>query len=218
VADPTAHLVMTALSRAAAEPAGLPLFAGKTGPGLLPKAAAAKAVAERLLADGLLAGTAESARLTDKGRDYLLDRANPRAVVEDFVRVLEARQGDVDQLLAAAGAMAQHLSGLRQAADAVLPKVIAARIPADPLPGAIRTALQGAAAGVDCPLPDLYRRLPNAPTLGQFHDALRTLHASGAVHLHPWTGPLYAMPEPSFALLAVHEIMYYAAFAQVYSQ
>ena len=39
-----------------------------------------------------------------------------------------------------------------------------------------------------------------APTLGQFHDALRHLHADGRVYLHPWTGPLYALPDPPAAL------------------
>ena len=30
------------------------------------------------------------------------------------------------------------------------------------------------------------------------------------VYLHPWTGPLYALPEPAFALLVGHEVAYYA--------
>jgi hypothetical protein len=211
VADSLSHLVFGALSRAAAEPSGLPLFAGKAGPGLLPKVAASKAVADRLLAEGLLAGPPESATLTAKGRNYLIEHANPRAVVEDFVRVLEARQGDVDQLLTAAQAMAEHLRGLRAAADAVLPKVLSAKLPTDALPELIVQKLQSAPPGHDCPLPDLYRQLPGPPSIGQFHDALRALHATGRAVLHPWTGPLYAMPEPALALLAGHEIMYYLA-------
>ena len=55
--------------------------------------------------------------------------------------------------------------------------------------------------------------MPHTATLsiGQFHDGLRELHDREQVYLHPWTGPLYAMPEPAFALLIGHEIAYYAS-------
>jgi hypothetical protein len=48
-------------------------------------------------------------------------------------------------------------------------------------------------------------------TIGRFHDGLRRLHDEGQAYLHPWTGPLYAMPEPAFALLVGHEVAYYAS-------
>jgi hypothetical protein len=66
----------------------------------------------------------------------------------------------------------------------------------------------------DCPLPELYRRLrAETPrlTIGQFHDRLRRMHQDEHIYLHPWTGPLYALPEPAFALLVGHEIAYYAS-------
>jgi hypothetical protein len=74
-------------------------------------------------------------------------------------------------------------------------------------------------AGVprDCPLPELFTSLSTldpAPTVGQFHDALRQLHADGRVYLHPWTGPLYALPEPAVALLSGHEIAFYASLRE----
>jgi hypothetical protein len=65
-------------------------------------------------------------------------------------------------------------------------------------------------AGEDCTLPELFRRL-GAPSIGTFHDALRQLHDRGAIYLHPWTGPLYAVPEPAFALLVGHGVAYYAS-------
>ena len=71
-----------------------------------------------------------------------------------------------------------------------------------------------AGASGDCPLVELYRRLAaEAPglTIGRFHDTLRTLHDRGLIYLHPWTGPLYELPEPAFALLAGHEVAYYAS-------
>ena len=69
-------------------------------------------------------------------------------------------------------------------------------------------------AGEDCPLPELYRSLSlldSPPTIGAFHDCLRQLHDGGAIYLHPWTGPLYAIPEPPYALLVGHNVAYYAS-------
>lgn len=70
-----------------------------------------------------------------------------------------------------------------------------------------------AGASEDCPLPELYRRLDStgAVSIGQFHDGLRQLHDDQMIYLHPWTGPLYALPEPAYALLVGHEIAYYAS-------
>jgi hypothetical protein len=58
------------------------------------------------------------------------------------------------------------------------------------------------------------RRLRSAHsslTIGQFHDGLRELHNREQVYLHPWTGPLYELPEPAYALLIGHEVAYYAS-------
>jgi hypothetical protein len=80
-----------------------------------------------------------------------------------------------------------------------------------------RLADWAGAAGEDCPLPELFRSLSllgSPPTIGAFHDCLRQLHAAGTVYLHPWTGPLYAIPEPAYALLAGHNVAYYASLKQ----
>ena len=74
--------------------------------------------------------------------------------------------------------------------------------------------LAGRTGATDCTLPELYRALADlcpAPSIGAFHDCLRTLHADGALALHSWTGPLYALPEPQFALLVGHGIAFYAS-------
>jgi hypothetical protein len=69
-------------------------------------------------------------------------------------------------------------------------------------------------ASEDCPLPDLFRQSRTAipsVTIGAFHDTLRKLQTAGEVYLHPWTGPLYDIPEPPYALLVGHEVAYYAS-------
>jgi hypothetical protein len=66
----------------------------------------------------------------------------------------------------------------------------------------------------DCPLPELFqtaRRCAPELTVGRFHDGLRRLQEEGRIYLHPWTGPLYEIPEPALALLVGHEIAFYAS-------
>jgi hypothetical protein len=272
VADKLTQQITDALAKAAADPTGLPLFATKSEAGLFP--ATAKAAAQRCLADGLVRVTRTETKgksprefyaLTEKGWEYLLEAVNPKQVLEDFVRVLEARQGEVGELLDTARHMADNLQGLKDAVSRVLPWVTAGRMPQlnpsapfpsreggdDFLPSPLRGGAGGevrggvpstngtavleapavselagavlarlsdwaasANAGEDCPLPELFRSLTTrdpAPTIGKFHDCLRQLHADGAVYLHPWTGPLYALPEPAYALLVGHGVAYYAS-------
>jgi hypothetical protein len=280
VADKLTQQITEALSKAAAAPDGLPLLAGKTDPGLFPPAAAKPAV-QKAQADGLVRvvrtetrgkTTRELYGLTEKGWEFLLAAVNPKQVLEDFVRVLEARRGEVGELLATARQMADSLQGLKEAVTRVLPQVAAARIqqpnPPAPFPGreggelllpspsrggagggvhhvngtavleapvaappkadpvaelaaAVLARLSdwaaSANAGEDCPLPELFRSLTTRepqPTIGEFHDCLRKLHADGSVYLHPWTGPLYALPEPAYALLVGHGVAYYASLRE----
>ncbi len=284
MADKLTQAVLDALSRAAADPSGLPLYAAKADPGLFPATAAAKPAAQKCLADGLLRvartetrgkAAVECYTLTDAGWDALLAGVNPKQVLEDFVRAIEAREGQVDDLLAVGRRMADGLHGLKDAVARVLKQpnpptpfpgreggagskpppflgegvgggvlpstngthamtAVATRpapatVASPPTPAEAAAELAavvvarladwaaGATAGQDCPLSELYRSLTTrdpAPTVGEFHDALRTLHAAGKVYLHPWTGPLYALPEPTYALLVGHGVAYYASSRQ----
>ena len=267
MADKTTQQITDALTRAAAHPEGLPLYATRSEPGLFQHNSAAKLAAQKSLSDGLIRSIGIDHRskparelfaLTDAGWEYLLAQVNPKQVLEDFVRVLEERRGEVGDLLDTARRMADSLQGLKDAVARVLPTVSATRVQQTPptsagngesescaLPGegsgegllsgrlsgnlaALETSSQtdiapiilarladwSGAAGEDCPLPELYRALSildSPPTIGVFHDCLRKLHADGVLYLHPWTGPLYAMPEPAYALLAGHNIAYYAS-------
>jgi hypothetical protein len=178
----------------------------------------------------------EICALTDEGRRHLVRSTSPRQVLEDFVRILEGRQTEVAELADNVRNMQQSLQGMRAAIEEILPHVAeqpphagngsamngsaliaASAIRPDDLAAEVKAKLaewhSGAGGGQDCPLPELYRRLDNAGrvSIGRFHDCLRALHDSHQVYLHPWTGPLYALPEPALALLIGHEIAYYAS-------
>jgi hypothetical protein len=276
VADKLTQQITDALTRAASEPTGLPLYASKADPGLFPNAASAKPAAQKCLSDNLVGVVATDARgkaprdlygLTEKGWEFLLAAVNPKQVLEDFVRVLEARRGEVGELLDTARKMADSLQGLKDAVSRVLPSVSAARLPAHPerqvggvnreceranpsvtpdrqvgvrqqvapdltvdahsdsalavleappapdLAPTILAHLSDRTGATDCPLPELFRAVSSvdAPTIGSFHDCLRQLHAAGVITLPAWTGPLYALPEPQYALLIGHGIAYYAS-------
>jgi hypothetical protein len=249
VSDKSSQMVLAALSRALAEPAGLPLHGTKSAPGLFASTALGRQAALRCKEEGYLqtitatdppkGKTApEVCVLTEKGMTFLLGQVSPRHVLEDFVRVLEARQTQVGELLTLAGRTHATLDALKANAEKVLHHLLSAS--ATPLSGASsngsiqpgtnglaappadETALlldflarwQTSSASEDCPLPELFRQArAAAPALiiGRFHDALRRLHDDGQIYLHPWTGPLYEIPEPSYALLVGHEVAYYAS-------
>ena len=249
MADRTSQLLLSALSRAAAEPAGLPLHPARGTPGLFPASAVGRQAALRATVEGYLrpssvpaavpaasepAGArpvkiqAEVYVLTDKGLSFLLSQTSPRPILEDFVRVLETRHAQASGLLNAARQMLAELSSLRLVAERVLERTRepgytwtpeAADEADAPAADAVLFDALGrhhgsAGSGEDCPLPELFRRVSQqtpALTVGQFHDALRRLSDAGRVYLHPWTGPLYDVPEPAYALLVGHVVAYYAS-------
>jgi hypothetical protein len=236
VADKSTQLVLAALGRAAADPAGVPLFGSKAQPGLFAGTAVGKQAARHCLDEGYLRvlrteprgkTTQEVCAISDRGLAYLLGQVSPRQVLEDFLRVLEARRNQVADLVAAARQMHASLDALKASAEHVLQQVRAAPPPGtngchppagtDAWMELAQTLLgrwQASGASEDYPLPDLYRQLQAAApdlTIGRFHDGLRRLHDRERIYLHPWTGPLHDLPEPPYALLIGHEIAYYAS-------
>ncbi len=232
MADRSTQLLLDGLVRAAADPAGLPLLEGKAGHGLFTANSAGKSAAQRCKDEGLLRivrtenkgkTIVEFCTLTDKGLSYLLSQANPRQLIEDLLRALETRHAQAEEMVAVARRMQASLDGLRAVAETVLrqlPQAPASGNRSDDaeswLAGVVPYLEQRHNAGApeDCALPELFRHAREfAPTLtiGQFHDALRQLLDAGRIYLHPWTGPLYDLPEPPLALLVGHEIAYYAS-------
>ena len=242
MADKSTQLILDALTRAAVEPAGMPLLAQKSSSGLFPATSFARTAADRAKSDGLLrsldteANGRELVAITDKGKRFLVRQSNPRQVLEDFVRIIEDRQASVLELSRSVTEMSAGLASLRTVVEQVLPRLTdhyslnghamngtltrprpAATAANDLLIADVKTQLAewhaASEAAHDCPLPDLFRRLGLAEqaSVGQFHDALRLLHEDHQIYLHPWTGPLYALPEPAFALMVGHEVAFYAS-------
>src|SRR5581483_804885 len=99
MADKSTQLIVDALSRAAGDPAGLPLFGSKTSPGLFTATTAAcKEAAERCKADQFVQVVRTETRgktaqevcaLTEKGLAFLLGQCSPRQVLEELVRGIE---------------------------------------------------------------------------------------------------------------------------------
>jgi hypothetical protein len=233
VTDKSSQLVLEALNRAVADPAGLPLH-GKTG--LFAATAAAKQAAQQAKDEGLLhvvrtetrgKTTSEICTITEKGLAFLLGQASPKGVLQDLVRSLDARQRQVDELVAVARETQAGFEALKATAEKVLQQVGKPAAPAltsgngcDTWIGAALSYLtrwQTARPSEDCSLPDLYRHARQTSpslTIGHFHDGLRQLHDREQIYLHPWTGPLYEIPEPPYALLIGHDIAYYASIRQ----
>jgi len=232
LADKSTPLILEALSRAAAEPDGLYLHASKGALGLFAASPAARQAAQRCKNEGLLQSirtdirgksVAEICAITEKGLAYLIAQASPKQVIEDFIRALDARQGQLNSVVDAVRQMHSSLASIRAVAERLNSSAIR---PPEPAPSAngspgwvadVVSRLSNwrqTGASSDCPLPDLYRSaLESTPklTVGQFHDGLRKLHDEERIYLHPWTGPLCDLPEPSLALLVGHEIAYYAS-------
>lgn len=219
MADKIDKLVVEALRKSAVERGGVAPFVVRGELGLFPASPLGRQAAERATSNGLFNTDGELWTHTEAGFAMLLERTSPRQVLEDCVRALEARQDQLDELKSTVSDMSAGLAGLRSTIEQTLPTMRGGKsqAPSDTACDSIILDAMSrwqADAGEDCPLPELYRQVeltePNL-TIGAFHDAIRRLQSAGRLYLHPWTGPLYRMPEPSYALMSGHEIAYYAS-------
>jgi hypothetical protein len=236
MADKATQFLVDALGRAVAEPAGVPLLATRTAPGLFNLTPAGKQAAQRSKELGYLRvlrtemrakNAQEICAITEQGLAFLLAQTSPRQVLEDLVRALEARHEQINDLIAMTHQTQATLEGFRTVAEKVLQQLATPHREAsfacpsangsDVWKGVLLSYLaqwQETRASADCPLPELYRhvhQLEPGLTIGRFHDGVRWLHEHGQIYLHPWTGPLYDLPEPAYAVLAGHEVVYYAS-------
>ncbi len=232
MADKPDSLILEALSRAMADPSGAPLHGTKASPGLFGTTQASREAAQRCKDEGYLHVVRKEASgktprelcsLTEKGLAYLLSQLSPRQAIERFIESLDARHQQIGELVATACRTEQLFSDLKATAEKVLAELKQSPQPNLPRNGsetwkiAIRTFLTRWEAErpiEDCPLPELYRRAQQdspALTIGRFHDGLRELVEGQELYLHPWSGPLYDLPEPACALMSGHEVAYYAS-------
>lgn len=227
MADKLTQLILDALGKAALAPGGTPLVGTKAAPGLFAATAAARQAARKACDDGLFRRVAADPKgkldhdryaATAAGIDCLLRHTSPKQVIEDLARAVEARHAQFTDWLTIARDTHAELAAIRELLGRVAPKLgepaVGYTDPSADWLGDLRARLAEWDGPGDCPLPDLYRRLRAehaSLTIGQFHDGLRELHDREQVYLHPWTGPLYALPEPAFALLVGHEVAYYAS-------
>ena len=129
MADKPQQLLLDALSRAAADPGGVPLHAAKGAPGLFAATAAGKQLAQHCKDQGYLRVVRTETRgktvhevcaVSEKGLAYLLSQVSPKQVLEDLVRALEARQAQFGELVQAAQAAQASLDALKTNAQQVL--------------------------------------------------------------------------------------------------
>lgn len=239
MAATSTQLIVDALSRAAAAPAGLPLYGSKCAPGLFAATAPAKEAAQQCKDSDYLRvvrsetrgkSTQEVCTLTEKGMSYLLGQASPKQLLFELLQAFDARKSEVNNLVVCAQQMQATLDALKGTVDQAVQSVTA-RSDASTMysqwlhsgknngDGALAPAVLAVLekwhvsnALEDCPLPELYRRVQSSSlTIGQFHDVLRKLAEEAKIYLHPWTGPLSELPEPPCALMVGHEIAYYAS-------
>jgi hypothetical protein len=232
--SPSQDVIVQGLQRALAEPTGLPLFASKNTPGLFAKNAAGKAAAQQCREKGWLAtargdveteGKAERFVLSELGMSHLLEQTDAKPVLEAVLQALQRCQSKIHDWIEQVQKSHQYFEALRTTTYRVLEQVQRPGAmaptwernqPARNLGELIIDRLrdwQNSGKLGDCPMTEIYYALqPYAKiTPGQFHDALRELHEQGKVYLHPWTGPLYELPQPPLSLLVGHEVAYYVS-------
>jgi hypothetical protein len=209
--DRQSTLILEALSRATRTPHGSPLIGSRKSPGLFPASAPGRQAAEQAQHLGLLERSGELFKITPRGSQHLLDESSPREVLDDVARAMESRGSQIAELIATTAALQAEWNGMQRLVASLQARITA---PRDSSLQDLQAILEDWHSASDCPLPELFRRTRSQHpqfTIGQFHDHLRQLHADDAIYLHPWTGPLYALPEPEYALMVGHEVTYYAS-------
>lgn len=206
--------VREGLAKAALNPEGIPLQSNRNGGGLFPNSRDGREALETCLKSGWIESAPDSsgARLTPAGWDRLASDPRLDLVFSEFLRQVDAWK-DQDRLLLLRAR--EHLSRLENLSEAIRSM---ARKGATPCSIPVESHLTVLSRpGVDVPLPALLDSIRNefpAVSTGVFHDSLRELRALGRIHLHPWTGALHDIPVPEAALMAGHDIAYYASLRE----
>jgi hypothetical protein len=128
LSDKSSEIIISALRRAAIEPAGLPLHGGRLQ-SLFSASASGKKAAQLCKSEGFLQllrtesrgrSIREICAITEKGLAYLLHQVSPKHVLEDLVRALHSQQAQVGELLATA----RHWQANLDACKTIIEKVV----------------------------------------------------------------------------------------------
>jgi hypothetical protein len=225
MADNSDDLILEALKRAAVNPGGLPLLGTRRAKGLFDTTKSDKIAAQRASELGLIRPLstesngkpgAELFGMTEAGLNHLLNHTDPSRILVALIATLEKYESQVAELAGGTRKLEASFRPLSELVKAVLTRMDGGRVDKNCREGLLEhlSRWQLDRPTEDCPLPELYRMTCEtcpAISLGQFHDALRMTNEAGWVYLHPWTGPLYELPEPAHALLSGHEVVYYAS-------
>lgn len=226
-------IVVAALKRALAALEPLPLFHSARQTGLFPKNRAGQQAAQYCQQQGWLhilgekptrKSTVQLATITQSGLIWLLEQTDLRTTLQALHQRLEQCETRWETWGDWLAECRQHLQQMQQLLQRVLDKTndqVGDRYWVNGHPHAwLHTAWhclrrwQETHPHKDCPLPELFRQVQeNFPdlTLGQFQDGLRQLYHKEQIFLHPWAGPIYEIPEPEFAMMVGHALVYYAS-------
>jgi hypothetical protein len=157
--------------------------------------------------------------VSEAGLAHWLNQSDPRHALQTLANAIAACRQALADLGKSTKDCREYLSRLSSAVETTFsnsrnPVPTVTKAPSTEPASAILECLKAWRDAGDCPLPVLLEKVKAgypAISLGAFHDALRCLRDRAAIHLHPWTGPLYELPDPTVALLAGHEIAYYAS-------
>lgn len=204
--------VREGLTRAALHPEGFPTQSTRTTMGLFPAGKEGREAAEQCTSAGWIAVDLESftARLTPSGWSRLVSDPRLDLVMGELLRQIDSWRDQDRLLLQRIRDKSASLDQLREVICQLTGRV------ENSIDSAVlgHLKLLSSAKGMDVPLATLFAsvRVEHSGTsLGNFHDSLRSLRAMGRLHLHAWTGPLHEMPHPETALMAGHDIAYYAS-------
>ena len=132
MADKSAPVILEGLSRALAEPAGVPLFGQKTTPGLFAGNATSRQAAQHCLNLDLLrvVGTEANGKkakeivaITPKGVEHLMSHSEAHQVLLDFVKALEGRDKQLADVIDASRQAQASLDAMRSLAKSVVQRV-----------------------------------------------------------------------------------------------
>lgn len=199
------------LTKAALHPEGFPLQSQRTNNGLFSSSKDGREAQQTCINAGWIEISPDNsvARLTTSGWNHLASDPRLDLVFCELLRQIDSWR-DQDRLLLQR--VREHLSRLDHLRETVSLLTQYRNSPTElPIENHLLVLSR---PGVDVPLPVLFESIlkecPNT-TVGHFHDSLRFLKKTGRVHLHAWTGPLHDIPCPETALMAGHDIAYYAS-------